>query len=69
MQRKLRILWELRVLRRQRERGGCERKVAYGQFYRLHVLRIRSISSYIYCRSDDLSDMALDQESERPEEI
>ena len=27
------------------------------------------IYSYIYYRSDDLSDLALDQESERPEEI
>ena len=67
VQRKLQILRRLCVLRR--EKNGCERKVAYGRFYRLHVLWLRSIYSYIYYRSDDLSDLALDQESERPEEI
>ena len=53
MQRKLQILRRLCVLRR--EKNGCERKVAYGRFYRLHVLWLRSIYSYIYYRSDDLS--------------
>ena len=41
MQRKLQILRRLCVLRR--EKNGCERKVAYGRFYRLHVLWLRSI--------------------------
>ena len=43
-----------------------ERWMRYGKFNRFHVLCIWSFSSYIYCRSGDLSDISADKKEKRP---